>query len=94
MAKNRVAPVKSVTLPELELMAAELGSLLEPFLEKILQPREVTLWSDSQIVLHLLVTDKPQQCFIKNRVSEIHEKTKTFRWKYCPTMQTPADLLR
>jgi len=54
MAKSRVAPLKTLTLPLLELMAAVIGSRLAKHLQKELKIDHVTLWSDSQIVLHWL----------------------------------------
>ena len=54
MAKSRVAPLKTLTLPLLELMAAVIGSRLAKHVQKELQIDHVTLWSDSQIVLHWL----------------------------------------
>ena len=74
-------------------MAAVLGSRLATHLAKIVQPRDIILWSDSQIVLYWLATDKPQKRFIRNRISEIREKTAQYNLKYCPTVHNPADLL-
>ncbi|CAG2217437.1 unnamed protein product [Mytilus edulis] len=75
MAKTRVAPLKELTLPQLELMAP------------------ITLWSDSQIVLHWLKSTKTLKRFITNRVNEINDLTYSHIWKYCPTDCNPADLL-
>lgn len=54
ISKNRVAPLKSTTLPQLELMEAVIGDQLADHLESILNIKSVTLWCDSQIVLHWL----------------------------------------
>jgi ribonuclease HI len=58
MAKSRVAPLKKLTFPQLELMAAVLGARLSSYLQAHLQASDVYLWSDSQIVLHLLSSKK------------------------------------
>ena len=62
MAKNRVAPLKKLTLPQLELMAALIGARLAHFIQQSLKKRfhnlRVTLWTDSQIVLHWLHSRK------------------------------------
>ncbi|XP_053406534.1 uncharacterized protein LOC123530253 [Mercenaria mercenaria] len=93
MAKNRVAPLKTLTLPQLELMAALIGARLASHLQKSLQTPNVTFWSDSQIVLHWLTTSKPLKRFVRNRVDEINQLTGKSLWRYCPTNDNPADLL-
>ncbi len=93
MAKNRVAPLKSLTLPRLELMAALVGARLATHLQDSLPATNITLWSDSQIVLHWLSTSKTLKKFIANRVTEIRDLTDAHSWRYCPTHDNPADLL-
>ena len=93
MAKNRVAPLKTITLPKLELMAAVVGARLASHLEKSLAPKNVTFWSDSQIVLHWLQSTKPLKKFQANHVMEIQEITHNRKWMFCPTVDNPADLL-
>ena len=75
MVKNRVAPLKSLTLPQLELMAALTGARLAKHLQESLPATEITFWSDSQIVLHWLSTSKTLKRFVARRVTEIHELT-------------------
>ncbi|XP_053390070.1 uncharacterized protein LOC128552995 [Mercenaria mercenaria] len=93
MAKNRVAPLKSLTLPQLELMAALVGARLATHLHSCLNVSDVTFWSDSQIVLYWLNTNKPLKRFVQNRVIEIQSLTQQYEWNYCPTCDNPADLL-
>lgn len=52
MAKNRVAPLKKLTLSRLELLAAVIGARLLSHIKKTLKHTNFYLWSDSQIVLH------------------------------------------
>ena len=93
MAKSRVAPVKTLTLPQLELMAAVIGARLYSYLQPNIQPSAVYFWSDSQIVLHWLSSNRDLKRFVSNRVKEIQSATKTTSWRYCPTAENPADLL-
>ena len=54
MAKSQVAPLKKLTLPKLELMAAVLGARLSSYLQTHLEVSTIYLWSNSQIVLVVL----------------------------------------
>ncbi len=56
MAKTRVAPIKRLALPQLELIAALISARLLSFIHNAIKDRydtlELYLWSDSQIVLY------------------------------------------
>ncbi|CAG2215236.1 unnamed protein product [Mytilus edulis] len=92
-AKSRVAPIKTLTLPQLELMAAVIGARIAAHVKSALSINKVTYWSDSQIVLHWLTTTKHLKKFLHNRITEIKSLTQDSEWKYCPTNDNPADLL-
>ena len=74
MAKNRVAPLKELTLPRLELMAAVIATKVSVFIitSLSLQQTPLYLWSDSQIVLYWIQQNKKLTPFVSNRVTEIH----------------------
>jgi len=74
-------------------MAAVIGSRLAKHAQKELQIDHVTLWSDSQIVLHWLSSTRTLPRFVKNRVIEIRTLLPEHKWRYCPTLDNPADLL-
>ena len=93
MAKSRVALLKKLTLPQLELMAAVLGARLYSYLQTHLQASDVYLWLDSQIVLHWLSSKKELKRFVHNRITKIQSITENASWNYCPTGDNPADLL-
>ena len=96
MSKSRVAPLKKLTLPQLELMAAVTGARLASYLSNHLKVTKTVFWSDSQIVIYWLSSQKELKCFIQNRVKEIHQATNNATWNYCPTSDNPvnpADLL-
>ena len=92
MSKTRAAPLKQLTLPKLELNAAVLAARLAHFIMKSLTINvTVHLWSDSQIVLHWINSQKTLKPYVSHRVAEIHSVSN--RWKYCPSAENPADLL-
>ncbi|XP_069138142.1 uncharacterized protein [Argopecten irradians] len=93
MAKNRVAPLNPVTIPQLELLAAVTGARMAKHILTNLQCSDVFYWSDSQIVLNWLHSSKKMKPFIGKRVEEIKDLTQEFTWRYCPTNDNPADLL-
>jgi len=70
MAKTRVAPIKSLTLPRLELMAAVMGARLMQHIQNSLSIQNINLWSDSQIVIHWIQSDKQLKRFKANRVKK------------------------
>ena len=93
MSKSRVAPLKKLTLPQLELMAAVVGARLASYLRNQLKITRTVYWSDSQIVIHWLSSTKELKQFVKNRVIEIRKSTSNATWNYCPSSDNPADLL-
>uniref|UniRef100_A0ABM0M1F4 Uncharacterized protein LOC102801229 n=1 Tax=Saccoglossus kowalevskii TaxID=10224 RepID=A0ABM0M1F4_SACKO len=95
MSKTRVAPKSELSLPKLELMAAliatRLGKLVLNALSDKFNITEHFLWSDSQATLHWINSSKKLPVFVQNRVQEIRDFTQEY--KYCPTVDNPADLL-
>ena len=93
--ENYVAPLKSLALPNLELMAAAITSRAATFIQDTLQLQDAPayFWGDSQIVLHWLASTKPLPQFIQNRVVEINTAFPDAPWQFCPTVYKPADLL-
>lgn len=83
MARNRVAPLKSITLPKLELMGAVIGAKLANYLLENLNQNsmEVNFWTDSQIVLKWMNSRKTLKPFVTNRIKEIKTQVKSQTWR-------------
>ena len=95
-SKTKVAPLQSLSIPRLELMAAILGKQLALSIAEILSiDREfITFWTDSTSVLWWVKGYSRQfKPFIANRIGEIQTSTNPDKWRYVPTKQNPADHL-
>lgn len=94
--KSRVAPLKAVSIPRLELAGAVLGLRLALSVAEALEisPRDVTFWSDSMDVLYWIRGRSRQfKPFVANRVGEIQSFTDPSQWRYVPTKENPADTI-
>lgn len=95
-AKSKVAPIKPMSIPRLELMGSLTGARLhDKILESLrLQFDSITLWTDSTIVLGWLkMSPSILKTFVQNRVVEINDLTSSSTWLHVNGSQNPADLL-
>ena len=76
-------------------MAALVASRLINFvLNAIPVPNSpVFMWSDSQIVLHWIKSQKPLPMFLMNQISEMTSLLPSAIWNHCPTADNPTNLL-
>lgn len=94
MAKSRLAPLKKMTIPRLELTAAKLAVTLKVILDRELELNitKTIIWTDSTVVLkYLRNTTKRFQRFVANRISFIQDRTTVGQWRYVTSEENPAD---
>ena len=94
MSKNRVAPLKVISLPRLELQAAVMSVRLKEKLsvEMSYPVHEIRFWSDSEIVLQYISNESRRfKTFVSNRVAEIRSHSEANNWSHIPGDLNPAD---
>ena len=92
-SKSRVAPLKAITIPRLELMGAVLSTRLSLSILKTLSIDQAFYWTDSSNVWYWIRShSRSFKPFIANRVGEIQEHTEPEQWRHVPGELNPADL--
>lgn len=93
-SKTRVAPLRFVSIPRLELQAAVIGArLASHILDTLkLKPTSKFFWSDSRDVICWLNSDNRKYSqFVGCRVGEILELTEASEWRWISTKTNVAD---
>ncbi|XP_065087100.1 uncharacterized protein LOC135708850 [Ochlerotatus camptorhynchus] len=96
MSRTKVAPLKQLTVPRLELQAAVLGARLAKMVcsnHRIVITKQI-FWCDSQTVLSWIRSDQRRyKPFVGFRIGEILELTRLSDWRWVPTNHNVADKL-
>lgn len=88
LGKSRLAPIKTVSIPRLELSAAVLATKLYQLITNELDVKidERYFWTDSMIVIgYIRNTTKRFKTFVGNRLAMIHEVSSPTDWRHVPT---------
>lgn len=94
-AKTKVAPLRPLSIPRLELQAAVMAARLAATIrrESAASYKRVCYWTDSTTVLCWLRTDpRRYSVFVANRLGELDELTNKEDWRWTPTAENPADI--
>lgn len=97
IAKARVAPTETLTIPKLELTAATIAARLLVYVKEA-YGQELTftstyLWSDIKVTLSWFKSTKKLEPYVHNCVQEINKLVPTTPCHYVLTKENPADLL-
>ncbi|XP_037051788.1 uncharacterized protein LOC119085478 [Bradysia coprophila] len=94
-AKSRVAPIKPMSVPRLELQGGILGTRLASSIVQShdgLQIDKIIIWCDSRTVLAWINSDlRRYSQFVAFRVAEILDSSHKIDWRWIPSNENVAD---
>ena len=92
-SKCRVSPMKTITIPRLELMGAVLSSRLAQNILKVITVDRIIFWTDSENVWYWVRNQSREfKPFVANRIGEIQRTSSPDQWRHVPGTVNPADL--
>ena len=97
-ARSRIAPVKGMTIPRLELMSCVLLSNLVDRVckefEGFVKVDEIFCWNDSMVALHWISSEKKiNDGFVRRRVEKVRSLVPVDKWYHVESRFNPADIL-
>lgn len=94
--KTSCAPMRFHSIPKLELQAAVMAARLKTTIitcHDRVKIDKIVFWSDSITVIRWIRSDhRRYKQYVANRVAEILENSEISDWRWCPTLQNPADV--
>ena len=94
MGKERLAPIREISIPRLELMAAVISVRLSKIIREELGMTidNVCYWTDSTSVLKCIDNESKRfHTFESNRLTVIRNGSKPSEWKYVNRGDSSAD---
>ena len=96
MSRGRVAPLRQISIPRLELCAAVQAVRLDALLRKEMDIPflKSTFFTDSEIVRAYIHNESRRyKTFVANRVSEIRRQSSSDQWHHVDGQVNPSDVL-
>ena len=93
ISKAKVAPIKQLSIPKMELQAAVLGTRLARIVKthQNILFKETVFWCDSTAVLAWIKSSDKLKVYVSNRVREIQENSSSDSWYHISGKHNPAD---
>jgi hypothetical protein len=82
----------TITTPKQSAIGAKLANKLLATYAKVYKKLSLHMWTDSEIALCWLYSNKPVNVFVNNRVAQIKKLAPTATWRHIPSAENSADI--